>query len=97
MRMVDVLPSGCWFFTGARSRGKGNRKWYGSFWLAAHGTIRAHKFSAIALGDGFTKGNDLDHTCCFSLCVNPSHLEDVPKVVNQERRRVRRAMMKKAA
>ena len=30
---VDKLPCGCWFWQGGRSRGAGNKKWYGSFWV----------------------------------------------------------------
>ena len=50
MSYVDKLPNGCWFWTGARSRGKGNKKWYGSFRLGKR-TIRAHKFACDALGE----------------------------------------------
>jgi len=32
-KYVEKLPNGCWFWAGARSRGKGNKKWYGSFRL----------------------------------------------------------------
>jgi hypothetical protein len=92
MSFVDILPNGCWFWTGARSRGKGNKKWYGSFWLPS-GTVRAHRFAAEALPNGageLPPGYHRDHTCCFSLCVNPRHLENVPPSVNQERKMARR-------
>ena len=42
---VDELPNGCHFWTGARSRGKGNTKWYGSFHLN-NKTVRAHRFAS---------------------------------------------------
>jgi hypothetical protein len=90
MRYVEKLPSGCWFWTGARSRGKGNRKWYGSFRLGRR-TVRAHRFSCEVLGgQGCPPGHHRDHTCCFSLCVNPAHLEVVTREVNQERKTLRR-------
>ena len=92
MRYVEKLPNGCWFWTGARSRGKDNRKWYGSFRLGAR-TIRAHRFSCEALGGrDCPPEHDRDHTCCFSLCVNPDHIEVVPKTINQERKIERRAI-----
>lgn len=86
MRYVDKLPNGCWFWTGARSRGAGNRKWYGSFRLGAK-TVRAHRFACEVLGGrDCPKDHDRDHTCCFSLCVCPAHIEVVHKTVNQKRR-----------
>jgi hypothetical protein len=27
MALVDKLPSGCWYWTGSRSRGAGNKKY----------------------------------------------------------------------
>jgi len=49
MSKVDKLPNGCWFWTGGRSRGKGNRKWYGSFHLGKR-TVRAHRFACDVIG-----------------------------------------------
>lgn len=88
MRMVDVLPSGCWFWQGARSRGKGNRKWYGTFHVSGHGSVRAHRFADRALGGmpELEPGWHRDHVCCFSLCVNPAHLEHVTHEENQARK-----------
>jgi hypothetical protein len=98
MRHVDKLPCGCWFWTGARSRGKGNRKWYGTFTTRVlvkgkvkRSRVRAHRFSCEVLGEmpPLPEGYDRDHTCSFSLCVNHEHLEYVTKLENQERRRER--------
>jgi hypothetical protein len=88
MSFVDKLPSGCWFWEGARSRGQGNRKWYGSFYLRS-GVVRAHRFSAVVIGNQreLLAGEHRDHTCHFSLCVNPDHLEIVSKEENQARKR----------
>jgi hypothetical protein len=88
LKYVEVLPSGYHFWTGARSRGKGNRKWYGSFRISRR-VVRAHKFAAVALGRGFTPGNHLDHTCGFSLCVNWKHLDDVTPKENNDRKLAR--------
>jgi hypothetical protein len=86
MSFVDKLPNGCHFWTGARSRGKGNKKWYGSFRYKGK-TIRAHRFAHDILG-GKTcpPGYHRDHKCRFSLCVNLEHLEAVPREVNQFRK-----------
>ena len=91
MRYVEVLPSGCWYWTGARSRGKGNRKWYGSFRLGKR-TVRSHRFASEVLGGlECPPGHDRDHCCEFSLCVNPDHIEVVPKQINHERKVSRRS------
>ena len=86
-RYVDRLPSGCHFWTGARSRGKGNKKWYGSFRVKGK-TIRAHRFSAEAIGKmgPLPPGHHRDHTCRFSLCVNEAHIEYVTHEENQRRK-----------
>lgn len=91
MRRVEVLPNGCWLWTGAVSRGKGNTKWYASF-RDGKKTWRAHAYAHDILG-GKTcpKGHHRDHTCNLSLCVNPNHLEAVPKSVNQARKMARKA------
>ena len=91
MTFVDRLPCGCWFWTGARSRGGGNRKWYGSFRVKGR-VVRAHRFAAEALGKmrPLKKGEHRDHTCCFSLCVNPACLELVTSGENQRRKLARR-------
>lgn len=92
LRYVIKLPNGCHFWSGARSRGKGNRQWYGSFRLGKR-TVRAHRFACEALGGReCPPEHDRDHTCCFSLCVNPDHIEVVHKTVNQERKVERRRL-----
>lgn len=86
MGYVEKLPNGCWFWTGGRSRGKGNRKWYGSFRLGKR-TVRAHRFSSEVLGGvPCPPGHHRDHTCRFSLCVCPSHIEVVTAEENQRRK-----------
>jgi hypothetical protein len=86
-RYVEVLPNGCWFWAGGRSRGKGNRKWYGSFHYRGR-TIRSHVFANDVLAERGPPppGHERDHCCKFSLCVNYKHIEVVPKAVNGERR-----------
>ena len=98
MSYVDKLPNGCWFWQGARSRGGAKsaghrkRKWYGSFHFRGT-TIRAHKFACDYIGKlkPLPLGHHRDHTCVFSMCVNPAHLDQVPLEVNQERKLERAA------
>lgn len=96
MGYVDKLPGGCWYWTGARSRGKGNRKWYGSFRLGKR-TVRAHRFASEVLGlQPCPPGHHRDHTCSFSMCVNPAHIEVVTHEENQRRKMAVRAELLKA-
>lgn len=90
-KYVEVLKCGCHFWTGARSRGKGNKKWYGSFWVAGK-MIRAHRFAdEVLAGRGpLPPGMHRDHTCEFSLCVNAEHLERVTHEENERRKQERR-------
>lgn len=89
MKYVDKLPNGCWFWTGARSRGKGNRKWYGSFRVKGR-TVRSHRFACDVLGGvSCPIGYHRDHLCEFSLCVNPDHIQIVPAKINQKRKYIR--------
>lgn len=90
MGYVDRLQSGCWYWTGGRSRGKGNRKWYGSFKVGGK-TVRAHRFACEAIGKlACPAGHHRDHTCNFSMCVNPAHFEIVTHAENQRRKMARR-------
>lgn len=90
MRKVEKLPFGCWYWTGARSRGKGNSKWYGSFRVGGK-VIRAHRFASEALGfQHCPKGHHRDHVCRFSMCVNPSHIEVVTHDENERRKQAAR-------
>lgn len=85
MAKVDVLPNGCWYWNGARSRGRG-RKWYGSFSLGKR-VVRAHRFSSEVInGDECPQDSHRDHTCHFSMCVAPHHIEVVSGAENQARR-----------
>jgi hypothetical protein len=91
MSYVDVLPSGCWFWAGARSRGKGNRKWYGSFRVGGI-VVRAHRFAHDVIGGkACLPGYHRDHSCRFSLCVNPDHIDAVTHARNEELKRERSA------
>lgn len=88
LSMTSTNYDGCLIWEGARSRGRGNLDWYGSFHTQGR-TVRAHKFYAVAVL-GLRPKTDihhLDHTCCNSLCVR--HVECVPSVVNLRLRWIR--------
>lgn len=95
-RYTDKLPNGCWYWTGARSRGKGNKKWYGSFHVrdpetGKGRTVRAHRFACEVLGNKpCPPEHDRDHICSFSMCVNPKHIVVVTKRRNTELREERK-------
>lgn len=76
-------------YHGAKSRGKGNKAWYGSFWTKGK-TVRAHKFFAVAILGQRPRPNredELDHLCYNTRCV--SCISCVPGEVNQKRIRRR--------
>lgn len=85
MSFVYVLPWGCWLWTGGRSRGRGNRQHYGSFWWRGR-SIRAHVFAHDVLaGRVCPAGWHRDHECRFSMCVNPAHITARTPEENQQR------------
>ena len=85
MSLVQVLPCGCWYWIGARSRGKGNKSWYGSFWFRGR-MIRAHRFAHDHLkGEPCPPGWHRDHDCRFTMCVNPDHIHARPRQDNMDR------------
>lgn len=90
MSYVDVLPNGCHYWMGARSKGKGNKKTYGSFRYQGV-TVRAHAFSAEFIKcEPCPPGCHRDHNCCFSMCVAPDHIDIVTHEENQRRKMERR-------
>ncbi len=48
---------------------------------------RAHRVYYRRFKGRIPKKYDVDHLCFVTSCVNPDHLEAVPKLVNQRRRR----------
>jgi len=82
-KRVLILENGCWEFLGGHSTNG-----YGSFSLAceAHGErckmIPAHRWVYLHYIGPIPEGFEPDHLCRNRLCVNPLHLEAVPKAVN---------------
>jgi hypothetical protein len=93
MRHVAVCEvTGCWVWTGGRSRG-GERPHsgpYGTFNIPGlRGGKRAHVVMAAIVGiiEGLKvpEGFNLDHICENTLCVSPWHLELVTEEENKRR------------
>jgi hypothetical protein len=49
--------------------------------------VRAHRAYYEKYNGPIPEGYDVDHLCFVTSCVNPKHLEAVPPIVNQRRRR----------
>lgn len=76
----------CWLWTGAQT-GQfvkyGNAKYQGR-------TQGAHRVAYQLVKGPIPEGFQIDHLCFVPLCVNPDHLEAVPRDENDRRRRNRR-------
>ena len=64
------LPSECWEWNAAKSRG------YGMFTFDGK-KYSAHRFMYSLINGGVDKNMVLDHLCRNTACVNPFHLEEV--------------------
>lgn len=103
---VLVRSDGCWEWIGAKTRGgpsitgryKGPRCRYASMRIpdptraSGSKTIRVHRwaYTRFRPKSPFPQSKDLDHTCNFSLCVNPYHLKPVTKSKNTKLQHARR-------
>lgn len=82
----------CLLWTGAQSRG-GKRPSsgpYGSVWVPGVGGVRAHVVMAWIAGLipdlRVPDGMHIDHLCERTLCVEETHFEVIPKLINIKRR-----------
>lgn len=74
--------SGCWIWQGAVNAGGYGRVSVGS---RAEGTLRQefiHRAVYEALVAPIPEGLHIDHLCRVRHCVNPEHMDPVPKAVN---------------
>lgn len=77
-----IPNSPCWIWTGAKSRGGGNKIWYGSFKYEGK-MIRAHRYSSEQIRkQECPKGFERHHICEDTLCVFPEHIEVIPQREN---------------
>ncbi len=76
-----VLPSPCWLWHGATSADG-----YGSVSDGAR-VVKVHRLAWESANDqSIPDGWEVDHICFNRRCVNPAHLEAVPRDENQRRR-----------
>ena len=79
-------PNGCWLWTSPPANDG-----YGQFWVGAgKSPMLAHRFSYELHNGPITDEMTVDHLCYVRLCVNPAHLEVVPRGENVQRAFVRR-------
>lgn len=74
-----VLPepnTGCWLWVGPHVGGG-----YGALWVNGHNRV-AHRLLFEKINGPVPVGLELDHLCRVRCCVNPKHLEAVPRKVN---------------
>lgn len=70
--VIPVTESGCFIWTGSKSRKKGNTT-YGLFWLNGRNRS-AHRVSWEIYIGPIQQGMNVCHKCDMPLCVNPNHL-----------------------
>lgn len=78
-RHFEVLPTGCWSWTGATARGYGRIR---AGRAPRFRVAQAHRVVYEALVGPIPDGLELDHLCRNTRCVNPEHLEPVTGKVN---------------
>lgn len=82
MAKVEKQESGCWMWTGNKTRN--DWRAYGATSLNGNGTT-AHRVGYMLLVGDIPESHDLDHLCRNRLCVNPEHLEPVTRSANLRR------------
>lgn len=79
-------PGGCWLWTGANS---GRSAPYPILRVEGR-NVGAHRWSLENLGGKApAPGDECEHTCNVSMCVNPAHLEWVTHLENERRKTAR--------
>lgn len=74
--------TGCWMWAGATYVNG-----YGAFWFDQKVTPVHRAAYMIMVDEVIPEGYEIDHLCRVRLCVNPDHLEAVPRNENAARKR----------
>lgn len=83
MAQVDVIPGGCWLWTGGRtSNGYGAMRLDGRV-VATHRL--SYELHVGPIPDGLVIDHVRDRGCTSTVCVNPAHLEPVTQAENLRR------------
>ena len=76
-RRTDDLYHDCW-------------EWIGRLNSSGYGVLDngffAHRISFLIYNGDLPAGFEVDHLCRNRKCVNPNHLDGVPKKINQDRK-----------
>ena len=75
--------SGCWIWLGRRIQSRGTGE-YGGF-NADGRDVLAHRFAYEFYVGEIPDGQEIDHLCRLTVCVNPAHLEAVTHTTNLAR------------
>jgi hypothetical protein len=93
LEQINVVPGGCWIWTGLQSRDG-----YPRFVRRDRRVVRAHRYAYEWLVGPIPEGRTLDHLigpeepCTSRRCVRTGHLEPVTNAENVRRRHARRRL-----
>ncbi len=87
-----IEPSGCWVWTGVRTRARPTSHEYGVLGIrigvGKMHTSAPHRWSYLLFVGDIPHKYQVDHLCKNTLCCNPAHLEAVTALENLRRSRV---------
>jgi hypothetical protein len=87
-----AVPSGCWIWLAWAGRGGYGR------WTKRGPDRKRHAHVVVweTFNGPVPDGYELDHLCRVRPCVNPAHLDPVPKLINLHRRNLANGWRRRA-
>jgi len=82
---TTALSGGCWNWSGQKDKAGYSRMLIGSRTDHSRRLALAHRLSYEHWMGSIDKDKEIDHLCRNRGCVNPTHLEQVPHIVNVQR------------